>query len=732
MLVGAMGRSVAMLFWVGLALGLGAALLFVGTRRGASRGAPPAVESPARDLPADGELGAMARTAATLREVSVESEPVESERVASAPAPEGSFLLGSVVAPGGEPIAGARVTLFDGPLFGPLVTHPPNALRDATTDALGRYRFVAPAADGLFGVEARAPGFATRGRNQSAGVDVPLELAPVGSWVGRVRGEGAEDVRVLRLPAMSEPGEPRRVDDGAGAFALEDVPVGKELVLSVVPAQGLAFRVTFTLPAPGVHVRDIELGPRQRHAGLVLDALSRRPVAGARLEAAGPLGVIVLATSDAQGRISFEGQGLAGGGDAPPAADDAFLSVHASGYLVSEAWLGLLARGAPLELVPAGRIEGRVLEADGRPAVDATVTWVGPLRTFDARFGSLAVPAAGRAVRADAEGRFVLTEVPWGLARSELVARSGARERWVLDALPTDAHTPLALEIRLPAGRALVGRVVWDIPVTLGRSDLSAAHAGRTVLPPAPRVTVRWLDAEGEPLARAATDAHGLFAFDEAPDARLRLEVEGHMQRRLSGFEALGAHEESESGETARVTLAILPPTRTLTGTLRAHDGAPLVRHDVSAQPSVGHELPETAAFYGARTDEQGRFELDVPDFAGFEPVLLVQSGWTQLEREAGPGTNDWDLPELASVALVLDEEPERGRTLRWRGPRPGEGGRSLRVERPLNGRLELELPLGELELELALSPPDPRSTRRVTVRIVRAADGTTTLVRKR
>jgi hypothetical protein len=729
-----MSRSVAMLaLWIGLAAGLGGAIFLARARRGIP-GAPLAAEAP----PRAGSTDERARAAAAIEGEAdaPAAEPgaapaAEGERVASAPAPQASFLLGSVVAPGGEPIAGARVTLFDGPLFGPLVTHPPNALRDATTDALGRYRFVAPAADGLFGVEARAPGFATRGRNQSAGVDVPLELSPVGSWVGRVRGEGAENVRVLRLPAMNEPGEPRRVDDGAGAFALEDVPVGKELVLSVVPAQGLALRVTFTLPAPGVHARDIELGPRRRHAGLVLDAFSRRPVAGARLEAAGPLGLNVLATSDREGRFTFEVQGLASRDDAPPLDNDAFLSVHASGYLVSEAWLGLLARGAPLEMVPAARIEGRVLAADGTPAPNATVTWVGPLRTFDARFGSLAVPAAGREVRADAEGRFVLTEVPWGVARSELVARSGARERWVLDALPADAHTPLALEIRLPAGRALVGRVVWDIPVTLGRADLSAAHARRTVLPPAPRVTVRWLDAEGETLARAATDARGLFAFEEAPDASARLEVEGHAHRWLSAFETLGVHGD-QPGEGARVTLAIEPPTRTLTGTLRTHDGEPLGQHEIAAQPSLGHELQETAALYGARTDAEGHFELDVPDFAGSAPVLLVQHGWTRLEREAGPGALDWTLPELASVTLVLDEEPERGRTLRWRGPRPGETGRSLRVERPLNGRLELELPLGELELELAFSPPDPRSTRRASVRVGRDANGSGTLLRQR
>ena len=309
-----MNRSVATLaVGAGLAVALWVALFRFGARPGETGQSERASELPTNAAAVEHAPSSPAPESTPDRTGSLahaaERAPVASESGAS-------FVLGTVVDPEGRPIGGARVTLYDGALYGSEELNP-RALNEVESDALGLYRFVAPTHDGSFGVRVSATGFASKSRNQSPGVDVPIELVPAGSWVGRVVGAGAERVRVLRA-AEAGAAEPwARADDGAGAFALEDQPVGRELVLHVVPEQGLAFVESFTLPAPGVHERDIELGPSHRYETLVRDAFSGRSIAGARLGAASPHVATLLATSDASGRLVCALQGPAREAGAP-------------------------------------------------------------------------------------------------------------------------------------------------------------------------------------------------------------------------------------------------------------------------------------------------------------------------------------------------------------------------------------------------------------------------------
>lgn len=520
-----------------------------------------------------------------------------------------------------------------------------------------------------------------------------------------VAGE-APDPRQVRAGVRAS--SSTRLDDGAGGYALAEAALGERVDLQVEPEGALPFVDSLVLDQPET-VHDIELGPRRQLIGTVVDALSGRPVAGASVRALMPLGRIEVATSDAAGRIVCVAQGplaqpLQIGGSG------VFLEAQAPGYLSSEAWLGLLARGQTIALVPTGRIEGRVHDAAGQPAAGATVAWRSPVRAMDARFGPLALERAPEAM-ADASGAFVLDGVLWGVEDSAVHVQHGTSERWVLQVAPEDPCVPRVLEIRMPRGRALQGRVVWT-EFLRNRLGPSAVLDGQAQPLPAPRVTVRVTDAEGHEHARTPTDALGRFELDELPSGRLQVEVDGHPES--------GERVEAEHAPEP-LELRLLPPLRELTGSLRAHDGAPLVQHEVTARLRASSAEPNGVLF-GDRTDAEGAFALAVPAFAERTPVLSVAVGWTKLEHEAAGARFDWTLPELVPVALELGAEEDGAFLAAWQGPGALESGRTDRVGRALAGRLELELPAGELVLTLTHVEPEPRRTRSATIRVERGS----------
>jgi hypothetical protein len=607
-------------------------------------------------------------------------------------------VLGTLVDADGAPIAGASVTLFDGPLHGPAVRRAAQPLHTVATDAAGRYRF-AVVQERLLGVRASAPGFATESRNQSPDVDVPFELGRLTRLTGRLLGTDAARARVLALPEPDAHWQ--RVDDGTGRYALGDVGVGSSLRLRVEPAGCVAFEVGLTVTTPGEHVHDVELGERVRLAGVVIDALARRPVASAELRA----DERTLAVTDALGRFELELQGpparaLAPDGDR---ASDVHLRLGAPMYLESSVALRAIARGEPVQLVPAGRVEGRVLAAAGAPDEGALVRWVAPRTILDPRLGPLKVPDGPLETRTGSDGRFALDGVPCGTRAGELVVLHGTGEHWVLDAAPAEAHARV-LEIRLASGRALQGRVAWG-DYLLG--DMRAPGV------PAPRVTVRASLRDDTEVARATTDARGLFELTDLPQDELWLTVPGELWR--------DATVHVPGGSTAAVRLEIVPPYRSVRGVLRDARGAPLARQDIAVRCTADDAAGRGG--FGARTDEQGAFTVQVPDLEALAPRLVVPRGFVSLEHGLVAPELDWTLPELVPVALVLAEATELPRLVAWTGPGALEGGRTERHERPLDGVLQLELPAGALELELTCVEPEPRRLIRKSVHVPRGSD---------
>ncbi|NOT31400.1 MAG: carboxypeptidase regulatory-like domain-containing protein [Planctomycetes bacterium] len=193
---------------------------------------------------------------------------------------------------------------------------------------------VMPADEGGSGARAaeRAPVARESGASFVLGTVVDPEERPIAGaramlFDGALYGSSARAPRELFDATSDELGRYRfAVPTSDGPFAVR------------VSAAGFAAKSgnPFKLTAPGVHVHDIELGERLRYETLVLDAFSRRPIAGARLGAASPHGERLLATSDANGRLSCEVQGPAGESYVTEAAfGSVSMSVRADGYLVS-------------------------------------------------------------------------------------------------------------------------------------------------------------------------------------------------------------------------------------------------------------------------------------------------------------------------------------------------------------------------------------------------------------
>jgi len=664
--------------------------------------------------------------------------PVErAPRAPIGPRPAAARVLGTVVVGGSDaPVADALVVLFDGPLFGPGSAAGARAIARASSAADGRYDFPVPDAGATYAVRVEAEGFATRARNQLPGVDVPLELAPGATLAGRVRGDGAAAARVL-LPGGGDGGAWRRVDDGAGAYAVSGLAAGESPLLRVEPAGALPFPSAVPPLAPGANRHDVDLGPTVELAGLVVDAFDGTPVAGARVAGAGaggpaPAGARVVATSDGAGRFPLRLRGpwaaTAERGERAPL----FVSVDAAGYLGSSAFLRPGADGPRFELVPGGRIQGRVLHADGAGAAGASVAWAAPLELLDARFGALCPGAAARDARAGPDGSFALDEVPWAAAEAMLVARAGddpaeRRVRFVFGAapaLPARAGGARELEIRLPRGGSVQGRAAWR-----GRRsrplDLAAALDGtHPPAEPPPRASLELVDgsgasgatvATGEPIARTATDAAGGFLFDGLAAGVYRVRAAAPLEG-----EALARVTE---GPPEPVWLGLQPPARTLAGALRDACGRPLAGQLLALRLRVSFDDPlGTPAFwdFGAKTRADGTFELVWHDPGAHVPVLATSVGWTELEREAPAGADAalaWDLPELVRVRLALGEEARPIQRVLWRGPGPDERGCCAHLLRAADGTLELALPAGWLELALEPAGAPPSASRPVHVR---------------
>jgi hypothetical protein len=229
-------------------------------------------------------------------------------------------IAGRVVArEGGAPVPGALVVAERERAFG--IGALPVAQAVAGADgafelagvARGRYRVTARA-------EGRAPG--TARRVVAGSLDVVLELDAGARLRGCVRdaatGAAVAPFTVLvfqrRSALVRTPQRSRSFVDASGCYALDDLAPGTAAVVVSAPGYAPSAEVGVEVPSSGEAVADLALERGGRLTGTVVDAVTRAPLARARLSVEGALAdaastfpVLASATTDASGRFVLEG-----------------------------------------------------------------------------------------------------------------------------------------------------------------------------------------------------------------------------------------------------------------------------------------------------------------------------------------------------------------------------------------------------------------------------------------
>jgi len=310
------------------------------------------------------------------------------------PETDTSFL---VVDPNGRPIAGATVrplTFKTRSFFAKV----PDALADlvgARSDEAGRARLPALAPDRLRSVEVIAGGYGTQRQQLETGPDAPAEstiqLRPVGRIEGRLIGAKREWVRGAQLSfrtsvSASEFSEPTEgvasvQTDERGRFVVPAIAEGQLLIDEKLSRE---LPVRAKLPAGPIRVRagqttriEIPLVPGVIVRGQVRLRGSGKPVAGAWvLLQYGPYRQHDDATTDDNGR--FQARVLPGPVrlfvmGVPESAKAIYWIVQWPQTVnVPEGVAEFLL--PPIELPPAVRLTGRLVDQHGHPVGGAQVT----------------------------------------------------------------------------------------------------------------------------------------------------------------------------------------------------------------------------------------------------------------------------------------------------------------------------------------------------------------------
>lgn len=330
----------------------------------------------------------------------------------------------------------------------------------------------------------------------------------------------------------------------------------------------------------------------------------------------------------------------------------------------------------------AGAIEGIVQTTAGVPVAGATVHARGsvaalpPARSAEGRSSGTDTAGPMPPVRADAQGRFRIVDLPPGRASLAVVAEgfAGAMERGGIDAGGTTHIT-----ITLCAGARIAGTV---------RDTAGQPLSG-----------VRITASAVEPTGRATTSAsNGTFVLEHVSPGLARLSA-GHVERgQISEERTVIDGEQVEWNPVFGAGAAI-------EGVLRDHRGEPVAKTNVSAIGRGGDQRDSL-------TDAEGRFVVRFCRETSYrlEAAPLAMGRRFVLADDVSPGTSvDLRLPELPAAdafvvgrALAPDGRPEANVSLH------GEDAtyRSwARVESGSDGRFRLgPLRPGDVKVTLASS----------------------------
>jgi large repetitive protein len=385
-------------------------------------------------------------------------DPSESLSLPDLDVPAPATVSGMIAGADGKPVSGARVAVRQGNGFERDET---SFVAETTTGADGAFKIMnAPPAPARLSV--RASGWSPAERTlRAASAPLHVVLARGASVSGTVLDSSGRPA----AGALVRSGSVAVTTDAQGRYRLDGLPSGLQRVDASAPGGLVARKGGVRLASGAPAAADLQLQPGVTIAGSVVDSLTRRPVAGARIAVAessargsAPPEPSGSARSDAKGHFSAAGL-LAG---------DYEVRAVKSGYLPATlpriAASARSAGAAAIALVPAASISGKVVDAHGKPVAGASVA-LEPARGGRGRFAAGGAgfrgPRAETSTRTGPDGAFRLeglAAIPSGVPL--MASRSGfaPAERPGVTLKAGQALTGIVLT--LPAGLAVKGRVV--------------------------------------------------------------------------------------------------------------------------------------------------------------------------------------------------------------------------------------------------------------------------------
>ncbi len=563
-------------------------------------------------------------------------EPASPERGEVEPGFDRRAVYGRVVDTSREPIASARVLLFDGAVPRDRWRVPE---RETHTNAHGRFHLGDLEALHEPPVQVSADGFVPHLEELLTGRDHEIVLTRATLLEGRVTRAGAPFPGVVASAGFGRWDGERFASTGTatsnadGSFAL-DLRAGGTVLLTLTPPRGIPVSREVRLE-DGPRTRfDADLHVAGELLGRTTDAASGRGVAGAGVTVHGR----ALARSDTEGSFAL-----------PVFPDTGLVSIGAEldGYCRSESLVNvdrLLESGSVLELplLRGGSVSGLVLDENGSPVPGVRVY------TSNKNTAEAALPT-GMVRRRDGSGADdVATDETGAFRLVTLVC--GPEEIRVFARAASGARTSGTVVLPAPGSKAELQLVIEELGAIRGRVLVE----GR----PSPgHVTFR-----GAGMSRGATcNDGGEFVLERLPPG------EGRISARVAGVRYPDESVRIARGQTLEHDIDVPASRLSVSGRITDEEGRPyadLVVHVRSVMGPSG----------SGRTDEDGRYEIHVttPGETSFRVIARDGPAWATLDHVTLPRSGaDLVLPRPRDVALLVTDlwtgEPVEPFELFWK-----------------------------------------------------------------
>ncbi len=494
-----------------------------------------------------------------------------------------------------------------------------------------------------------------------------LRLMPVGRVEGRIQAGDPQAVRGLTVrgrtvpdPAADVVGFASVVTDDQGRFTIPAIAAGT-LVLSFEHRWDLPWRGS---PASRPQVQpgtttEVSI-PLQRAAlvkGVIQEDPSGRPIAGAGVYFHRDLGDR-LARSDAEGRFSdylVPGRVFTNPVELPRGYYNPSTTGDPQSLPEGTAELTL----KPIEVRRGAELQGRILDAEGKPVPGAGVS--GHLELAQETYGGFVGAVTDR------QGRFRITGLPPN-ATVQLAATCGEATTAAPVSIPSSKET-IDLTIRPENAVALFGRVKDPAgrPVAGAAVRVSARKRGSRDIP------IEWFtvayDDEGRSVVRTGADGQFRTPRQLRPDMEYQVDVEA------DGYAPAATEwnklDDRKLWYMPALTLQPATTTRTVAGRVVDSAGRP-VAGAVVFQAGDGPALTRTT------TGPDGRFRL--PGIYREPAFLFVEADGLAFEgHRIGAGDEAVELkarrvgepaagPPLHTLPPVLPREEEKALARRMIG----------------------------------------------------------------